>query len=159
MDKIETLEKILDFQLTWISRADSRISLILPLGTAMLGALAALAPEPCKWNILCIILTSLSTLLILVSLIFSSLAIFPRTKGPKSSNIFFNGIAARDMEKYKKIMHKISDNEYIDDLCHQCHRNAQIAKTKTSWIQRALALLLLSVIPWIVAVYLLYSVK
>lgn len=159
MNKIETLEKILDRQLDWINRADNRISLILPLGTAMLGVLAALAPEPCNWNITSAIMASLSAILILLAIIFSAFACFPRTDGPKSSNIFFNGIAANSSEQFIRTISKISDDVHIEDLCNQCHRNAQIAKAKTGWIQRALAVLLFSVIPWIIAVYLMYSVK
>jgi len=159
MDKISTLEIILDRQLTWVGRADTRISLILPLATAMLGVLAALAPEPCKWNILPAILASISAILILLAIIFSALACFPRTAGPKSSNIFFNGIAGREPEQYKKIMSDVSEDDYFDDICRQCHRNAQIAKIKIEWIQKALASLLISVIPWIVTVYLLYNVN
>jgi hypothetical protein len=157
MDKINTLEKILDRQLAWISRADTRISLVLPLATAMLGSLAALAPKPTNWEILPAILASISAILIVLAMIFSSLACFPRVAGPKSSNIFFNGIAGRETGQYKKIMCEISEDDYLDDICRQCHRNAQIAKAKFEWIQKALASLLISVIPWILTVYLLYK--
>jgi hypothetical protein len=157
MDKINTLEKILDRQLAWISRADARMSLVLPLATAMLGALAALAPAPANWEILPAILSSISAILIVLAIIFSSLACFPRTEGPKSSNIFFNGIAGHEAGQYRNIMCEISEDEYIDDKCRQCHRNAQIAKSKFEWIQKALASLFLSVIPWIITVYLLYK--
>lgn len=125
----------------------------------MLGALAALAPEPNNWEILPAILSSISVILIALSIIFSSIACFPRTKGPKSSNIFFNGIAGREAGQYKNIMCEISEDEYLDDLCSQCHRNAQIAKSKIEWVQKALASLLISVIPWIITVYLLYRVN
>lgn len=157
MDKINTLEKILDRQLAWINRADARISLVLPLATAMLGAIAALAPEPANWEVLPAILSSISATLIGLAIIFSSLACFPRTKGPKSSNIFFDGIAGREASQYKNRMCEISEEEYLDDICRQCHRNAQIAKSKFGWIQKALAALLISVIPWIITVYLLYK--
>lgn len=157
MDKINTLEKILDRQLLWISRADARISLVLPLATAMLGVLAALAPRPANWEIFSAILASISAILIVLSIIFASLACFPRAEGPKGSNIFFNGIAGREAGQYQKTMCEISEDEYLEDICCQCHRNAQIAKVKFEWIQKALASLLISMIPWIITVYLLYK--
>lgn len=159
MNKITILEKILDRQLVWISRADSRISLILPLATAMLGALVALTPKPSEWTILPAILATISVILILLAIIFSALACFPRTDGPKSSNIFFNGIADREAEQYKKAIDELSEDYYLEDLSRQCHRNAQIAKTKTGWIQKALASLLISVVPWVVTLHLLYNGK
>jgi len=156
MDKINTLEKILDRQLTWISRADARISLVLPIATAMLGALATLAPEPANWEILPAIFASISAIFTGLAIIFSTLACFPRTYGPRSSNIFFNGIAGREADQYKKIMSEITEEDYLDDICRQCHRNAEIAKTKFEWIQKALAFLLISIIPWVITLYLLY---
>jgi hypothetical protein len=46
---------------------------------------------------------------------------------------------------------------YLEDLTVQCHRNAEIATRKFVWIQRALLCLYLSVVPWALALWLLYK--
>jgi hypothetical protein len=42
----------------------------------------------------------------------------------------------------------LGSDEYFRDLSTQCHRNAQIARTKYLWVQRAMAAMGLSVPFW-----------
>ncbi len=58
MDTKDYLEKELSRLLQWIQVADNRLAFILPLATAMLGALAILAPTPEKWSSISLILFS-----------------------------------------------------------------------------------------------------
>jgi len=157
MNKIEKLEKILDLQLGWVRAADTRLTLTLPLATAMLTVLAALAPEPTNWNILPAITCSISAIIVLLSIVFSYFAFFPRTQGPKGSFVFFGGIAAREAEQYRKSILDLTEDEYMTDLSNQCHRNAQIASQKYAWAQRSLAALLIAILPWLISIYLLYN--
>ena len=46
---------------------------------------------------------------------------------------------------------------YLADLVAQCHRNAEIADKKFESIQRSMVALYLAVIPWGLAVFLLYA--
>jgi len=71
--------------------------------------------------------------------------------------LFFGGIAKRDLGQFTEAACQISAEAYADDLCMQCHRNAEIADRKFTWVQRAFVALYLSVIPWCLAVYLLYN--
>jgi len=154
-EKIAQLEGTLDRILQWARAAESKQSLILPLSLAILGALAALATKQSTWEVFPAIVSSISTILLLLALLFSALAAFPRTSGPKGSLLFFGGIC--DLEQFKKAIHDQTDEEYIGDLLSQCHRNAQIAEKKFYWIQRSIASLFLSAPLWIVAVYSLHS--
>ncbi len=79
------------------------------------------------------------------------------TSGPKGSLIYFGGISSQNSEQYEQAVMGLSRADYIKDLVKQCHRNAQIAEQKFTWIQRALACLFLSSVPWVLSVYLLYS--
>ena len=157
MDKVKALENILDLQLGWVRAADTRLAFVISLATAMLTALAALAPDSSKWTILSGIFCTISAILIICSIVFSTLAFFPRTKGPKGSCVFFGGINDREQEQYLKALLELSEEDYISDLSNQCHRNAQIAHKKYSWAQKATALLLLVICPWLISIYLLYS--
>jgi hypothetical protein len=157
-DLVSFLEKNLTRQIAWISAADSKISFILAIDTAMLGFLAAVSPKAAGgWEVAPAICAAFAAVFGLTSLIFLSLASFPRTKGPKGSLIFFGGIAQRDAVQFRKATSEMSTESHFDDLCAQCHRNAGIAERKFVWVQRALIALYLSATPWCLAIYLLYN--
>lgn len=157
--QIDLLEKELNRLLLWIQSVETRMSWVLPLSTAMLGAVAVLAPAFTKWTIFPAIVTVFAVLLLALSIVFSALSSFPRTTGPKGSLIYFGGIVSKELEQYSKAVKDLTKEEYINDLIRQCHRNAQVAERKFTWIQRALGCVFLAAAPWVVSIYLLYSIK
>lgn len=159
MNQTDYLEKELSRLLDWIKSADSRIALILPLSTAMLGTIAALLPKFSCWDWSIFLSVITSSLLLIVSLASVSVAIFPRTKGPKNSNIFFGGINSRDLETYRNDINRLNEQDYKTDLINQCFINAQIADKKYFWVRSSLCFLLLAAVPWLVAVYILFGLK
>lgn len=159
MDKIDYFEKTLARQLAWIQAADTRLSLVLPLSTAMLGTLAVLTPAADSWPISVALLSSCAVILLILSIVFCACAAFPRTYGPKGSMIFFGGIAQRKTDQYQSDAKSLSEEDYVDDLARQCHANAQIADTKYNWVKRGLACLFLATLPWALSVYFLYAAR
>lgn len=156
-DLLQFLEANLARQLSWISMADSKTSFVFAVNTAMLAVLAAVSPKSASdWTVVQAVFAALAAALAMASLIFLSIASFPRTRGPKSSLIYFGCIAQRDANQFAEAASEMSEDAYVSDLCAQCHRNAEIAKLKFVWVQRALISLYLSVIPWCIAVYLLH---
>lgn len=148
-----SLSRILD----WIRAADSRLRFVLPLTTAMLGALAVLAPPVSDWTMLGGISASFALFFLVLSIIFSACSSFPRTSGPLGSMIYFGGICSRDLQQYESAFRSMTNEEYLCDLIRQCHRNAQISDRKYAWLQRAIGCLFISAIPWVVAIFELYS--
>ena len=159
MNKVDYLEKELARLLVWVQAADTRISLVLPLTTVMLGALAVLAPAMDRWNIFSALTTSFATLFLVLSISCLVFASFPRTEGPKGSMIFFSGINDKDIEQFRESVNSFDENGYIKDLTNQCHINAQIADAKFIWIKRSLIFLFVSSAPWFLSIYLLYRMK
>ncbi len=157
--QIDYLEKELARLLGWIQVADSRIALVLPLTTAMLGALSVLAPDIDKWTMPSAITSSFALFFLILGLAFCALASFPRVNGPKGSNIFFRGIDSRELDQYKQAVNDFSQEEYCDDLINQCHINSKIANTKFTWVRRAMVCMFLSFVPWAISIYLLYSMR
>lgn len=157
MDKIELTNKILDRQLTWIAAADSRATLIVPLSTAMFGALAAVAPEPAEWSVGAGISASFSVVFLFLSLLFCAFTSFPRTDGPSGSLVYFGGIADKDRDSYVEALLSCNATDLERDLALQCHINAEIASKKFVWIKRAMGCLLASIVPWANAVYHIYQ--
>ena len=159
-ERIRFLEANLGRQLSWISAADSRSTLAFALNTGMLGVLAAVSPKQATaWCVAPAIFASFAVALALASLICLTFASFPRVAGPRGSLVFFEGIAQRTAAQFKEAVTTLSDESYIDDLVNQCHRNAEIASRKFSWVQRAFICLYLAVPTWGVAVFLLYNIE
>lgn len=158
-DKIDFLEKEIDRLLGWIQSVESRMTLILPLSTAMLSVLAILAPRFSEWSVGAGIFSAFAVSFLASSIACAAVASFPRTSGPKGSLVYFGGIATKEREQYKNAISTLDEDDYIADLAAQCHVNAQIAAKKYSWIQRSLASLFLSSLPWVISVYLLYLEK
>lgn len=144
--------------LYWIRIAEVRMTIILPLSTAMLSVVAVLAPKSGSWTVAAGIFAALACLLIIASIICAAISSFPRTKGPKGSLVYFGGIDSRGLEQYKKDINSLEEEHYINDLMAQCHINAQIAQKKFLWIKNALGCLFASIVPWSIAVYLLYLI-
>ena len=153
------LQYILDKQLGWISAADSRLALVLPLSTAMLGALAVYATKPGAWTLMAGIPAAFAIFFLCMSIIFCAFASFPRTHGTKGSVVFFGGIVSRDLSQFRTAIKAIQKNDIQDDLMEQCHINAQIASTKFTWVKRGMASMLAAMLPWAFAVYQFYGIK
>ena len=156
---IKTLESSLARLLQWINAAESRVSVVLGLNTAMLGALAVFAPSPSLWNLSAAAFAAVAIAFLFLSLLFLAAASFPRTTGPKQSMIYFGGIAARDIDQYVADTRSQTASQYLDDLARQCHRNAHIAASKFEWLKKAQIALFLAIAPWTLAVFFLYQIR
>ena len=124
LDRIKILETELDRLLQWVRAAESRLALVLPLATAMLGALAVSVPAAFQWTKLSAIAASFAAFFLVLSIGFAAVATFPRTHGPKGSLIYFGGIDSMEREQFAESSKTVTEDEYIDDLAAQCHRNA-----------------------------------
>ena len=156
---IKLLETSLARLLGWIGTAEARISLVLGLDTAMLGTLAVFAPSPRLWTVAASSFGAIAAVSLAISLVALAFASFPRTGGPKKSLIYFGGIANIDEEQFLSDMRALSASKYIEDLSRQCHRNAEIAAVKFSWVKRAKIALFFAIAPWGTALFLLYQLR
>jgi len=157
-NRVSILEDNLTRQLGWIVVADSKASFVFAIDTAMLGVLAAVSTRiGSAWAVVPAVFTAFALAFGLATLLLLCFASFPRTKGPKNSLIYFGGIASRDTDQFRDAISQMSLESYTTDLVAQCHRNAEIASLKFTWVHRAIIALYLSVLPWLVAILLLYN--
>lgn len=157
-DLVPVLETNLSRQLHWISSADAKVRFAFTFATAMLGVLAAVAPSSLEtWSTTSAALTLIAGVLEVVALLFASFAAFPRTTGPAGSLIYCGGIVELTREEFQGALRNMSNASYAADLASQCHRNAEIAVTKFRWVHRALRCLYFSVLPWVMALWVLYA--
>jgi hypothetical protein len=154
--KIDFMEQSLARLLQMNATADSKLSVIVAIDTTMLAIAAALTQRVASapgWVFASAAVAGVFLLLSLFSLSFCAL---PRTSRTKSSLIFFGSIAANDTGTYARMVRDLTDDQYLDDLIAQCHRNAQIASAKYTWIQRAQGAWFVSILPWLLTVYGIY---
>lgn len=159
LDIIDVLESELTRLLEWVRAAESRLAFVLPLSTAMLGALAVFVPSNFVWSVFLAIVSFVAALFLVLSIIFAAIASFPRTTGPEGSLIYFGGIDDLGLERFSSAIASLTRDEYVNDLITQCHRNAQIAQRKYVWVQRAMACLFISSSPWLISLFFLYTSK
>ena len=154
--RIESLESSLDRLLVWIQAADTKGTIILAMDTGMLGVLSSCVPVASRLGFWSGAFAVVATALLVSSGIQICWVTVPRVDGPRRSMIFFGGIAEYEREEFVRCVRARRDDEYINDLALQIHRNGEIAKLKYRHVASAMALLQWSITPWLVGVYLLY---
>jgi hypothetical protein len=152
--QLEVAEKRLDRLLDWVSRSDTKFSVVLGVDAGMLGFLATSAP-PGAVSVTTTVVAALAAALLVASLIFIYRGTYPRTKGPGGSLVHFGSVAGEDLEDFKARFRACDARGHLDDVLGQVHRNAEILDRKFAELQRAYRCLLAAVIPWAIALYLL----
>ena len=152
----ERLEASLERQLRWVAATESRIALIVPLATALFGSVAIKYHAFSTVSSLVRFSCWAALILLSATIVFAAIAIFPRTKGPKRSLVFFGGIAGRTLSSFREEISVLSEADYRHDIVGQIHINARIAAIKYSWIKRSMMLLIFSLAPWALSVAWLY---
>lgn len=150
------LEKALARLLKLIRAADAKIAPILAIDTAMLGVFIALAGKKLEWTTGSAYVVGLALILLLASLLLLFRAAIPRLKGSRKSLIFFDSIRRKKLDAYLGEVKALSDEGYIADLAEQCHQNSRIASVKFRYVRLSMFFLFLAVIPWLLAVCMLY---
>lgn len=157
--KVIFLETTLARLLGWIQSADQKINFILTLDIAMLSTLVAIFSSASDYRTETTVCIVLSILTLVASILFISIATFPRTKGTYGSLIFFGGITTKSPMQYKNQITNLDIQEYINDLTEQCYINAIIAEKKIYWVKYSLICLFVTVLPWILSIYFLKIFK
>lgn len=159
LSKLDLLDRILTKNLAWISGADTKGTLLFAVDSGMLAVMAALVPPMNLWTISAAVFAALALIGLIASVGFIVFAALPRLDGPRNSLIYFGGIASHDEDQYvKKIMDGITE-ELLADFARQCHRNAEIAKTKYGMVRKAIVCTFSSLPVWLIGVWLMYPLK
>jgi hypothetical protein len=157
--QLDLAEKNLDRLLEWVTRFDSKTSVVLGLDTGMLGAIGALAPAARFWDSLMLVFAILTMFFLSMGLLFVFLGNYPRLKSPNDSLFYFGSACRKDLNQYKQEFCKRVPEEHLQDLLEQCHRNSEILDHKFSYLSWAYVVLFASVIPWAVTIILFRSVS
>lgn len=143
--------------LDWVRAVDAKVPVLTAISCAIVASVAAVAPAADKLTWSMVIVIAAGVVPQFASLVYCALATFPQTRGPEGSLIFFGGVAARSAEQYRKDVNALTPSAYLADLTAQCHRNAEIAALKYRRVRSATAWLFAGIVPWLLALYLLYK--
>ena len=156
-DRLQWVDNILQRNLGWVAAAEAKIGPLLAISTGMLGVIAARVPRFNEWHPLGAILVVTASGLLLGSVLCLGFVLLPRIDGPRGSLVFFEGIASRERDEYVESLLARPTMDVIRDLARQCHRNAEIARTKHKYVRTAALLMLVALLPWLLAIAVLYS--
>jgi hypothetical protein len=152
-NKIAKAELNLQRKLDWVSKHDARTAFTTSVVIAMLGVLANASAAIKVWNWYLYLFGGLSLALLFTSLILICMSQFPKTTSINSSLIYFGTIADLKADDFKKKFMAATDEEYLDDLLSQTHKNAEIVDKKFYYLKATLILILMSVMPWLLTIY------
>ena len=152
IEKIAIAEKNLQRALDWNDRFNTRSSVIIGIDAGMIGALAIITKSSQLFSYFGIFIF-FSLLLEGTSLIMISLGEYPHTKGPEDSLTYFGTVAMRDEKEVKNQFLELSEEEYLNDLLEQYWVNSKILNLKFKFFKAALLLLLLSIFPWTISLF------
>ncbi len=152
--KISQAETNLQRKLEWVGRHDSKIVFIAGVLIAMLGLLASACSKIEGWNGWLYVVFGVSGLLLFISLIFVYKSQYPKTFSSNTSLNYFGTIADLKFDEFKRRTKQATDDEYLDDLLCQVHINSQVLKLKFRFLKTSLILMGVSVIPWLICLYL-----
>jgi hypothetical protein len=154
-DRLTTAQWVLERTLGWIAAAEIKVGVVVTIDIAMMGGLAAAystATSRTQWAYGS---TVVSAALAVVAMACAAMSVKPRLDGPNHSLLYFGRVSAMPRADYIEKFRKVTDEDLLNDLTEQIHRNAEIAKIKHVWVTRAINWSFLSSISWAVAVALL----
>lgn len=158
-ERINNAKWIFERQLNWIATADVKVGVVVSLHVAMLGGLGAAYSVASAKSAWVNGLAFAYVLCALFALICAALALWPRTRGPIKSLIFFVRVAGIKCEDYVDAFDNANDDDFLKDLTTQIHRNAEIARDKHSNVGKSMMASFVGTLPWVAAIGLLVMPK
>jgi hypothetical protein len=154
IDHVDILEKNLARQIEAVRASDTKIALLIPAETIMLGVIAAMfrVAEPGPLTSLYV---AFSTVPLILSYASAALSAFPRLRSSAGSLLFFGSIAARSPDNYLAAIRALDGEAYVADLAEQCGTVARIAAAKYGHARNAYLTFNAALPFWAFAVYLL----
>jgi hypothetical protein len=152
-DRQALLEKNLERQNAWIRNCDTKISMLLPINTALLAVLGTQldgARLAVHWVL--VVATSIPSLISFGSSVMAAMPYLRRTGG---SLIYFGDVASHTPDDYRAGVLSVTQAAHLEDLAEQVHESALLAERKYRHVRTAYVALLIALPFWVAALYLL----
>jgi hypothetical protein len=141
----------LNLVLSFFSRVDTKLSVVLALDTGMLAVLGTDSPPLKAYSWPMLVAVAITVALLAVSIVFLYRGGFPTLKGGQASLIYFREVAKRTEHKFIEEFKAQTDEQHVNDMLGQAWRNSEILTIKFDSLKAAFTLLALAIIPWIVS--------
>lgn len=157
-EKYEKTENILNRTIEFINSCDTKASIIITLVGILMTALSAIFVgdvvniksndiQLCsKGCIAYFVIAGISMIFMVIVMIMLIIVLFARTKSKRDSKMFFGNISKKELSKYEEEMMSINADELFSDLIQQIHINSIICDRKFRYFNKALVLLLFSIV-------------
>lgn len=154
-DRASVAWQQLQLILSFFSRIDTKLSVVLGINLGMLALLGTRLPDPDQ---IAPIIAALGTLFLIgvcVSLRHLWTGAFPDLAGATHSLVYFKTISAMTKEAFQAACRVRTVEDLTNDLLEQCWWNSKILACKFHSLRHAYVATLASVAPWLVLIYLL----
>lgn len=144
-EKLDHLKFVVSRYDNFIESSQSKSNLYIALNTAIIGGIITLFLSERELTFFSIILFGLTSLLSVVSLILTLMAINPYLKSNGSENkstIFFMDVASMSYKKFRKRISSVNDDILLKDLACQAH-NLAIGLKKKYFMLRIAGILIM----------------
>jgi hypothetical protein len=141
----------LNLILSFFSRVDAKLSVVLAVNTGMLAVLGADSPPIKVYSWLMVTVLAVTIALLGLSILFLYRGAFPSLKGGHASLVYFREIASRTEHKFIEDFKGQTDEQHVNDLLGQVWRNSEILHIKFDSLKIAFTLLAVAIIPWVIA--------
>jgi len=148
-DRVNAAWQQLNLVLSFFSRVDTKLSVVLGINLGMLAMVAARLPkvEGLTLPIIVLGICFLATLATSFWHIWNGY--FPDLRGGMGSLIFFRPISKMAESEFRVACASRSLRELEDDILNQCWRNSKILTCKFYSLRRAYIATLVAIMPWI----------
>lgn len=154
LDRYTLLERNLDRQIAWIRASDAKISMLLPINTAMLAVLAAHLAQA-HLTVVHWALAIAASVPCAVSFTLAVLAVMPHIRDDGNSLIYFTDIARRPRDDFRSQIRALEEDAHLEDLAAQVHLSAWLAREKMRHARNSYRALFIALPFWVGAIYLL----
>ena len=159
-ERLNNARWTLERQLAWIASADIKVGLVFTLNIAMLGGLGAAYTASAEKSAWVNVMAVGYGLCAFGALLCSAKVLMPYLSGPRAASlVFFCRISERSCEDYVDAYSKTTNDEFLNDIATQIHRNAEIATQKYGSVGKAILFTVLGAAPWVTAIAILVMPK
>lgn len=142
----------LDRVISFIPRAEGKVTSTFPVAVAMLAILALNLPLTAAWSWLLVaawVAASGAFVCLVVCLLRIYETLFPRLSAPRMSVIYFGEMAKLREQDYVDRLWGVTSKDLADDAASQAWRNAEIAGLKFGKAKSAFLWLAGALMPWL----------
>jgi hypothetical protein len=147
-DRVNAAWQQLNLVLSFFSRVDTKLSVVVGINLGMLAMLAARLPKADH----CTLLTAILGITFVAPLVVSFWHIwhsyFPDLRGGTGSLIYFHPISKMTENEFRTACLSRSTQELENDILGQCWRNSKILTCKFYSLRYAYIAAIVAIIPW-----------